>query len=423
MPQELEKTSPTTPPEPIAKTRPTRAQRRRAARRRSAIPSSVEGRSKLLENLVQRAYPSYEFFIFAVLCGAILGLGYLLDSQAFLVFGILMAPLMSPVVGMILASVSGSANFFIRTLGAFFIGSILIFFTGALAGLAARIWMPLTLTQVFVHSRLWWPDLVVLALGSILLAASFVRSEKKPFLPSVVVAYELFLPLNAAAFGLASGIGNVFPQGLFVFLAHISWAMFFGALALFFLGFRPLKTSGWLFSLLIFALLLVALGGLLLPGTDSSSTSGIQPTSTRVAEVVGGLPDVAATEISPSQTPAPDATSTKKIAEPSATLSLVASPDSTAEPEFTATPTLTAEPTPLYALIASSRGGGAYLRREPGGPVILTLSNDELVQALTAPLEYDGEDWVQVKVLRGNESFEGWIIQSVLKTATPSPDW
>jgi len=102
---------------------------------------------------------------------------------------------------------------------------------------------------------------------------------------------------------------------------------------------------------------------------------------------------------------------------------LVASPDSTAEPEFTATPTLTAEPTPLYALIASSRGGGAYLRREPGGPVILTLSNDELVQALTAPLEYDGEDWVQVKVLRGNESFEGWIIQSVLKTATPSPDW
>jgi len=63
------------------------------------------------------------------------------------------------------------------------------------------------------------------------------------------------------------------------------------------------------------------------------------------------------------------------------------------------------------------------MRREPGGPVILTLENDELVQALTAPLDYDGIEWVQIKVVRGTETFEGWIIQSVLKTATPSPDW
>ena len=63
------------------------------------------------------------------------------------------------------------------------------------------------------------------------------------------------------------------------------------------------------------------------------------------------------------------------------------------------------------------------MRREPGGPVILTLENDELVQALTAPLPYDGINWVQVKIVRGTESFEGWIIQSVLKTATPSPEW
>ncbi len=84
---------------------------------------------------------------------------------------------------------------------------------------------------------------------------------------------------------------------------------------------------------------------------------------------------------------------------------------------------MTPQATPLYARIAASSGGGAYLRREPGGPVILTLDNSELVQALTAPLDYDGIPWVQVKVVRGDQSFEGWIIQSVLKTATPSPEW
>jgi len=421
MPKTTQPSSPQPSPQSTEGTRPTRAQRRRAERRR-AIPSSAEGRSKLLQNLVRRAYPSYEFFIFATFSGAILGLGYLLDSQAFLVFGILMAPLMSPLVGMILASVSGSANFFFKTLGAFIIGSFLVFATGALAGFAVRIWLPLTLTQAFEHSRLWWADLVVLALGAILLTASFVRSEKKPFLPSVMVAYELFLPLNAAAFGLASGVGDIFPQGIFVFAAHLAWAMLFGTLTLFFLGFRPLKASGWLFSFLILILLLAVLGGLLLPEANPASTSGSLPLSTPAAEVIGARPDVSITEILPTQTTAPVASSTKSP-ESTASLDLPPSQDITVEPVFTPTVTLTAQPTPLYALVASSRGGGAYLRREPGGPVILTLSNDELVQALTAPLEYDGIPWVQVKVVRGDQSFEGWIIQSVLKTATPSPGW
>ena len=412
------------PPSPTDKTRPTRAQRRRAVQRqrRKAIPGGVEGRSEYLQALVQRAYPSYEFFIFSALSGAILGLGYLLDSQAILVFGILMAPLMSPLVGLTLATVSGAANYFAKALGAFFIGSLLVSLTGALAGFAARLWLPLTLTQTFVHSRLWWADLVVLALGAILLAASFVRSEKKPFLPSVMVAYELFLPLNAAAFGLASGVGDVFPQGLFVFAAHLAWALLFGALTLFFLGFRPLKFSRWLFSLLVVAILLVALVALLMPETNPDSTSGSQPTSTPVAEVIGTQTEVNAAAILATETPVPAASSTKKPVS-TATLGLLPTPGNTIEPTLTATATPTPEPTPLYALIASSSGGGAFMRREPGGPVILTLENDELVQALTAPLDYEGVSWVQVKVVRGTESFEGWIIQSVLKTATPSPGW
>ncbi|MBC8335982.1 MAG: DUF389 domain-containing protein [Anaerolineales bacterium] len=412
---------PQTPSDFSQQTRPTRAQRRRAQRQKR-MPRSVEGRSKLLQNLVQRAYPSYEFFIFALLCGAILGLGYLLDSQAFLVFGILMAPLMTPLVGMTLATVSGMSNFFFKTLGAFIIGIIFIFLTGALAGFAARVWMPLTLTQIFVHSRLWWTDLVVLALGSILLAASFVRSEKKPFLPSVIVAYELFLPLNAAAFGLASGLTHIWPQGILVFAAHLAWAMFFGALALFFLGFRPTRASGWIFSALILLLLFGTLGSLLTPGTNPTPSIGDLPTASPVVLMIGTPTDAPVMEIPSSKTPAPTASSTEKPVA-SATLSLPPSPGITLEPTLTPTSTLTPHPTPLYARITASSGGGAYLRREPGGPVIITLDNNELVQALTAPLVYDGIPWVQVKVVRSEQSFEGWIIQSVLKTATPSPEW
>lgn len=404
-------------PSSIERTRPSRAQRRRAQRQRNAIPTSVEARSALLQNLVTRAYPSYEFFLFAVFCGAILGLGYLLDAQAVLVFGILMAPLMSPFVGIILAVVSGSSNYFIKSFSAFFVGSLLVFITGALAGFAARIWLPLTLSQTFMHTRLWWTDLVVLALGAILLAASFVRSEKKPFLPSVMVAYELFLPLNAAAFGLASQVSNLFLEGVLVFVVHFGWALLFGALTLFFLGFRPLRLSGWLFSLLLIGTLLFVLGGLMLSGTSQTTTDGSMPPSTLVTEVADARPEISETDVFiPTQTSTPAPVST-------ATFRLPPSPEITLEPTATATTTLTPEPTPLYARIASSVGGGAYLRREPDGPVILTLGNDELVQALSEAIEHGGRDWVQVRVVRDTQTYEGWIIQSVLQTATPAPAW
>ena len=410
-------------PTPQERTRPSRAQRRRAQRRQRALPASVEGRSALLQNLVKRAYPSYEFFVFAVLCGAILGLGYLLDAQAVLVFGILMAPLMSPIVGVNLAIVSGSGSYFFKSLLAFAVGSLLIFLTGALAGLAARIWLPLTLTQAFQHTRLWWPDLVVLALGAMLLAASFVRSEKKPFLPSVMVAYELFLPLNAAAFGLASQVDHLFLEGILVFIVHLGWALLFGALSLFFLGFRPVKLSSWLFSLLAIGILFFVLGNLLLTGTSQTMTNGDIPPSTFVSDVVDMQTEDSAADVSiPTQTAAPLPSETPRP-EATATLTLTPSPGVTLDPTATPTKTLTAEPTPLYARIASSVGGGAYMRREPNGPVILTLANEELVQALTDPIDYDGTDWVQIRVVRGDQTFEGWIIQEVLQTATPAPAW
>src|SRR6185436_2144077 len=85
--------------------------RRRRAQRRAYFPTDEEGRAALFTHLARRAYPSYEIFVFSIVSGAILGLGYFLDSQALLIFGILVAPLMTPWVGTSLAIIAGSARF------------------------------------------------------------------------------------------------------------------------------------------------------------------------------------------------------------------------------------------------------------------------------------------------------------------------
>ncbi|MGZ9223865.1 MAG: DUF389 domain-containing protein, partial [Anaerolineales bacterium] len=236
--------------------------RRRRAQRRAYFPTDQEGRAALFEHLTRRAFPSYELFVFSLVSGAIVGLGYLFNAQALLIFGILLAPLLTAWVGMALGIVAGAARLFVQTLAALLVSSALIFISGLLAGLASRNFQPLNFNEAFIHSRLWWPDLIALTIGAILITISFVRSEDRPYLPSVLLAYELFLPLSAAGFGLGSGVAELWPQGALVFLIHLAWATCLGLITLFFLRFYPTSTGGIAFTGLLFIVLIAGLASL-----------------------------------------------------------------------------------------------------------------------------------------------------------------
>jgi hypothetical protein len=184
---------------PIPPQHSTRARRRRA--RRAFFPSDAEGQTAVLAELARRSYPSFELFIYAILSGAILAAGYLLDSQAVLIFGVLAAPLLTPWVGLSIAAITGSLRFFLQTLAALLVSAILVFVIGLAAGFANTPFEPRTLNEIHLNSRLWPPELAVLAIGAILLVVTFVRTEDKPYLPSVVLAYAFYLPVSAAGFG------------------------------------------------------------------------------------------------------------------------------------------------------------------------------------------------------------------------------
>src|SRR5512139_2188844 len=90
--------------------------RRRRAQRRAYFPTDEEGRAALFEHLARRAFPSYELFVFSLVAGAIVGLGYLFNAQALLIFGILVAPLLTPWIGTALSIVAGAFRLFAQTI-------------------------------------------------------------------------------------------------------------------------------------------------------------------------------------------------------------------------------------------------------------------------------------------------------------------
>ena len=396
--------------------------RRRRAQRRAYFPTDERERAALFEDLARRAFPSYELFVFSIVSGAILGLGYLFNSQALLIFGILVAPLLTPWIGMSLAVVAGALRLFAQTLAALLLGAVLIFLCGLLAGLASRTFQPLTLNEAHLHSRLWWPDLTVLAIGAVLLTISFVRSENRPYLPSALLAYELFLPLSAAGFGLGSGVGDIWPQGALVFLVHLAWATFFGLATLFFLRFYPTSFGGLTFTGLIFIVLIAALAWLTGFGRWTMEQAGlIAPLPAAVTATSPGPTPLSMTPSSrPEQATAPISVPSGT---PSRTLSLTPS-QIPLTPSGTSTATITAEPTPILAIIRASEGGGAFIRAEPGGLVLRTLGNGSVVTIIPNDLqEVNGVIWVHVFTVIDGERVEGWMIQTVLQTATPVADW
>ena len=370
-----------------------RARRRRA--RRMLVPPSADERAALMDSLARRASPSFEFFLLAFFGGTILGGAYLLDSPALLLLGILVAPVLTPWVGLTLSIQTGSWRFFFLTLASMLVVSLLVFLTGLLAGWAGQLWLPLPLFHANIHSHLWWLDLFLVVLGAVLLTISFIRSENKPILPSIMLAYGLFLPLSAGGVGMGIGDARIWPHGVLVFLVHLALSMLVSVITLAAMHFKPVKKGGVLLPIMLGLLSLAALfyfTGLLDVVRDKIiATRRSVPTPTVL--------------VLPSMTPV-----TTRPPVPTSTFT----PSSTLEPTLTPT----SQPTAVsYAVINSPTGGGACLRSEPGGGICTVLSNGIIVQVFPEIQNANGNNWVRVLW----NDVNGWVLESVLTATSELP--
>jgi hypothetical protein len=238
----------------------------------------------------------------------------------------------------------------------------------------------------------------------------------KPLVSSVAIAYGLYLPLGAAGFGLTSGIPDLWIGALGLFLAHLLSAVVVGMVALVLSGLRPLNTAGYLLGAVYAAgaLALMILGGVRQAALPQTANLPNQ------APIVGAVTQ----QLNATATPAPPTTTSVASAtpKPSETATVPPTPTRSLVPTRTATVTITPAPTPVWARISASQGGGALIREEPNytAIVVSSLLNETLVEVLPDVTESEGVAWVHVRMINGKE---GWIVRSLLRTATPAPNW
>ena len=107
--------------------------------RRWMQPITRERKAEVIEELDQASSPGFDYFLLVMLSCSIATLGLITDSSAVIIGAMLVAPLMSPILGLSIATVVAEEKLFRRALLALGAGILLALILSTLLGWIARL--------------------------------------------------------------------------------------------------------------------------------------------------------------------------------------------------------------------------------------------------------------------------------------------
>lgn len=349
---------------------------------RMANPKRV---SDFIDDLFRRNQLNAAFIWQLLISLVVLAVGLLADLPLLVLLAAVLAPLFSPMIGIVLATLKPSGRHFGRSL-LFLIVAILAFFgVGYLISLINQNAISVEgLKNFFVLSN-GWLEWLVLAITAIFSVYLFLyRTNGYVVLPSAVFVYLIFIPFCLAGFFFARGEQSLALQMLSLSSARFFVSLFVMSIVVWIEGFSPKASLGWVIFVGIFILTLLGL----LENYDNQILANIPEPEEEKAALI--LP----IETLPSLTPAP-ATAT-----PMPTVPAKPSPTALAKP------TETAEPVIKQAIINSE--SGVVVRESPSTSalIITYINNGQRVTLLDEQANADGMDWERVIAPDGKE---GWV--------------
>jgi len=216
--------------------------------RKIVKPVTLERRAEVQVQLRDSCTPDFDFFLLVVLSAVIATLGLLTDSAAVIIGAMLVAPLMSPIIGIGLASLTGDARLFRDSSIALGQGAILAILMAVFLAWSNRYLPFVTLqelpAEVLSRTRPSPIDLTIAMAGGMAAAFALAMPSISAALPGVAIATALMPPLGVVGIGIAMGDWNVAGGALLLFLTNAVTIAFAAMLVFFALGFAPKRESG-----------------------------------------------------------------------------------------------------------------------------------------------------------------------------------
>jgi uncharacterized hydrophobic protein (TIGR00271 family) len=212
--------------------------------------------------LRESSHPDFDFFLLVILSCTIATMGLLTNSVAIIIGAMLVAPLMSPILGMGLASITGDGRLLRDSILGVIQGAIVAVIVSFLWTLLNRN-LPFFLLQeipgeVLVRTNPSPIDLTVAVAGGIAAAYALAQPHLSSALPGVAIATALMPPLCTVGIGLALDRMDIAGGASLLFVTNTVAIAFAATLVFFALGFgpKPITEANRLPRSLIFAALL-----------------------------------------------------------------------------------------------------------------------------------------------------------------------
>lgn len=200
---------------------------------------SLSERTEVYVRIRRSARPNIDFFILIGLSALIAALGLMLNSPAVVIGAMLVAPLMSPLIGAGLAVVMGNTRFLRLSLSAIFRGVLLSIGLSILVGFAQR---SAGLTpEVLSRTQPTLLDLGVALFAGLAGAYALAHSAAAAALPGVAISAALVPPLSVVGITLAGGYFEEAVGSLLLFSTNLVAIVAATVLVFFVLGFRPTR--------------------------------------------------------------------------------------------------------------------------------------------------------------------------------------
>ena len=233
------------------------------------LPSlSLEERTDVYKQIRRGARPKIDFFMMIALAAGIATLGLMANSPAVIIGAMLVAPLMSAIMGLGMGVIQGDLRLLRLSSIATFNGVLLALGMGVLFGILlpepASDTIP---SEILGRTAPTLFDLGVALVSGLAGAYALSRKDVSSSLPGVAIAAALVPPLAVAGIGLAWQEW-VYAGGAFLlFTTNLIAITAASALIFFILGFRPTmrkeRTNVFIRSLIASSLLLVIIATIL----------------------------------------------------------------------------------------------------------------------------------------------------------------
>ena len=181
-------------------------------------------RNRAVEEIIESSSPRKSFFLMVAISAALATMGIMENNVAVIIGGMLVAPMLSPILAVALG-IETADNYLIKR-------SLKIIFWWALVALASSLFFALLLNEgqinrqqlnreILLRTEVNLSTILIALVAGFAASISLVRSELAKFMSGVAIAVALIPPLAVSAIGISILNFKVFYNALASFLINL----------------------------------------------------------------------------------------------------------------------------------------------------------------------------------------------------------